>query len=100
MDFRESKTALGLRSLISMAMGVAAVGVIGMTGAPPAQADADDYNGPVVVQPQGRSEYREERREERPGAGVELNFGHHKAGVGVGGGTEYREQREYDEDDE
>ena len=101
MEDRDSRLApLGWRSLANMAISLTAIGVIGMTGPAPARADADDFSGPVVREPQERSEYREERREERPGAGVQLNFGHHRAGIGVGGGVEHEEHEEHEEQED
>ena len=97
MEYRDPRLApLGWRSLINIAMGLTAIGVIGMTSPAPARADYDDFSGPVVREPRGRSEFREERREERPGVGVQMNFGHHGAGVGVGGGVEHEEHEEED----
>jgi len=55
------------RTLGSMALAIAAVTVIGFTTITPAKADDDDWRY--------RREWREERHEYHPRAGIYLNFG-------------------------
>jgi hypothetical protein len=68
MNHSETRVSqIGWRTLGSMALAVAAVTVIGFSTITPAKADDDDWRY--------RREWREERHEHHPRAGIYFNFG-------------------------